>query len=55
MGLGKVEGQQVQALIVQQLQLGGELLLLEADDPTPRLDDKDHAPAAHHLLGSLQA
>lgn len=53
LGLGKVESQQVQALVVQQLELGGELLLLEANDPTPRLDDEDHAPAADHLLWSL--
>ena len=37
--LGEVERQEVEAFVVQQLQLGGELLLLEAYDIAPCLDD----------------
>ena len=37
--LGQVESQQIEALVVQQLQLGAQLFLLEASHQTPRLDD----------------
>ena len=51
--LRKVERQQVKALVVQELQLGVEFLLFEAQHSVVSLDHQDQAPVAHHMLGSL--
>ena len=49
LGLRQVERDQVQALGVQQLQLGGQRLLAEARYTAVRGHHHDQAPCAHHL------
>ena len=51
--LCKVECQHIQALVVQQLQLGGELLLLQADYSPICLNHMYEPPLTDHMLRGL--
>lgn len=52
--LGKVESKHIEALVVQQLQLCGELLLLEAYHVPVCLHHQDQAPLTDDVLRRLQ-